>query len=261
MATPGISKRRMKEIRSLTKKKYRERHDEMLVEGMRSVKSALAAGAPLREILITEEAHVRAREFLPDPGTNVFLITESEMEDISTVEATQGILAVVGIERTSPEALASMRRLVVLDGVQDPGNAGTLIRSAAWFGVEAIVTAPGTVDIYNPKVVRAAMGGLWDVVHVAIDDLAGELSALRGRGFALYAADLQGREVDRWQPRDPSVIIFGSEAHGVSNGVSELIDEQVVIPGTPRRSGTESLNVAVAAGIVLYEWTKDRKGR
>lgn len=261
MATPGISKRRMKEIRSLTRKKYRERRDEMLVEGTRNVKSAIAAGAPLREILITEEAHERAREFLPDTGTNVFLVTESEMEDLSTVETSQGILAVVGIERASPEALASVRRLVVLDGVGDPGNAGTLIRSAAWFGVEAVVTAPGTVDVYNPKVVRAAMGGLWDVVHVPVDDLAAELSVLRGRGFALYAADLHGREVDEWQPRDPSAIVFGSEAHGVSEGVSELIDEQIVIPGTPRRSGTESLNVAVAAGIVLYEWTKDRKGR
>lgn len=261
MSAPGISKRRMKEIRSLTRKKYRERRNEMLVEGTRSVKSAVAAGAPLREILITEEMFEQARTFLPDSDTNVFLVTESEMEEISTVETTQGILAVVGIERASPEVLASMRRLVVLDGIRDPGNAGTLIRSAAWFGVEAIVTAPGTVDLYNPKVVRAAMGGLWDVVHVAVDDLVAELSALRAREFALYAADLHGCEVDAWQPRDPSAMVFGSEAHGVSVGVSELIDEQIVIPGMPRRSGTESLNVAVAAGIVLYEWTKDRKGR
>lgn len=256
MGQSGLTNRRLKEIRSLTQKKYRERLGEMLVEGLRSVESAVSARAPIKEVLATEETleHVH---FLD--ASKVAIVSTDVLESISAVESSQGILAVVGIEMTPAEQLRSMRRILALDGIQDPGNAGTILRTAAWFGIDAVVTAPGTVDLYNPKVVRAAMGGLWDVKHAAADDLARAVSELRDNGFAVYSADLQGTDAGGWKPRAPSIMVLGSEAHGISPEVGALVDERIVIPGSPRREGAESLNVGVAAGIVLYEWTKARK--
>lgn len=259
METSHVSKRRLKEIRSLAKRKYRMQQREMLVEGWRSVQAAVTSGAPIREILVAADTEPAAQQTLRGGGHEVHVIDRSELERISDVEASQGVVAVVGIELAKTEMLDALQRIVAFDGIQDPGNAGAIIRSAAWFGVEAVVTAPGTVDVYNPKVVRAAMGGLWDVEHAVVDELAGELDRLRERGFALYAADLEGVGIHEWRPSTPSVLIFGSEAHGISDEVARVIDERIVIPGRPRRRGTESLNVAVSAGILLHEWTRRRR--
>ena len=256
MSELRVTNRRLKEIRSLTQKKYRERFGEMLVEGMRSVESAVLAGAPIKEILATEET---AKDVQFVDASRVAVVSASEMESISDVETSQGILAVVAIELTPLEQLYSLRRILAFDGIQDPGNAGTILRTAAWFGIDAVVTAPGTVDLYNPKVVRAAMGGLWDVAHAAVDDLALGLDHLRNRGFTVYGADLEGTDASDWMPESPSIMVLGSEAQGVSPSVSERIDERIVIPGAPLRGGAESLNVGVAAGIVIYEWAKARK--
>lgn len=256
MAQTSISLRRLKEIRSLTRRKYRDLHGEMLVEGWRAVEAAVQAKAAIREVLVTPALQGRLPEWVSQAGLDVHVVPQSELEEISAVETSQGIVAVVAIEQASPEALHAARRIVAIDGLQDPGNAGTIIRTAAWFGVDALLTGPGTVDIYNPKVVRAAMGGLWDVDHVEVNDLAGMLQKLRAAGFTIYAADLEGTSIESWRPASPSVLVVGSEAHGISQGVGASVDERVVIPGRPRRGGTESLNAAVAAGIVLYAWTR-----
>jgi TrmH family RNA methyltransferase len=142
----------------------------------------------------------------------------------------------------------------VLDAVQDPGNAGTIIRTAAWFGVDALVAGPGTVDFFNPKVVRAAMGGLWDVRLSRTDDLVVLLDRLAAAGFHRYGADLEGMRLRDWSPRVPSVLVLGSEAHGVSPEIAAAVDDRVTITGSPRRHGAESLNVAVAAGILMQHW-------
>ncbi len=232
----------------------------MLVEGVRAVKAALQAGADVREVLVTEAVLQEGWLSASVPGERVYVLGADELEEISTVETSQGVVAVAAVERRSEDALASCSRLLALDRLRDPGNAGTLVRSAAWFGVDAVLTGRGTVDLYNPKVVRSAMGGLWDVAHVEVAELAAVLRHLRARRFAVYGADMQGTDVVRWEPALPSVLVLGSEAHGLSDGVRAEIDEHVLIPGRPRRGGAESLNVAVAAGILMYEWTRPSKG-
>lgn len=253
-----LGNRRLKEIRSLTRRKYRERLGETLIEGVRAVEAALDAGVEIRDVLVTEDVRADGRlaRRLDALGDLVHVVPESGLEEISAVEASQGVLAVVAVERLAEGALSSCTRLLMLDRLRDPGNAGTLIRSAAWFGVDAVVTSPGTVDLYNPKVVRAAMGGLWDVGHAEVADLAGTLRELRTYGFAVYGADMEGTEIARWKPTTPSALVLGSEAHGLSDGIREEIGERISIPGRPRRGGTESLNVAVAAGILMYTWAR-----
>jgi TrmH family RNA methyltransferase len=254
--------RRWKEIRSLARRKYRERLGETLVEGRRAVEAAIEAGVEVRDVLVTPAAREEQRlaERLEALGDLVHVVSASDLAEITSVESSQGVLAVVAVERLPREALALCTRLLVFDRLSDPGNAGTLLRTAAWFGVDAVVTSRGTVDLYNPKVVRAAMGGLWDVGHAEVEDLPATLRELTKRGFAVYGADLGGTDVARWRPDAPSVLVLGSEAHGLSEDVQQEIRERVVVPGNSSRRGTESLNVAVAAGILMYAWVQTPTG-
>ncbi len=257
-----LPQRRLKEIRSLAHRKYRDRYGETIVEGVRAVEAALDAGAELRTLLVSESAQSRLAERFHIPEDRVYVVSERDMRTVSAVETSQGVLGVAGILRAAPETLASMQRVVLLDGVSDPGNAGAIIRTAAWFGVEAVVTAPDSVDAYHPKVVRASMGGVWDVGHVETPDPTGMLEELAARGFAVYGADLEGIPVDDWTPALPSVLVLGSEAHGISRNVRERVAERVLIPGRaheskkPGAQGVESLNAAVAAGILLHAWAR-----
>ena len=257
MARP--TNRRMRAIRSLARRKCRERHGETLVEGVRAVVAALDAGADVREVFVSEQGvrEGRFERLVPRFDAlcdRVHRVPEAAIESISTVETSPGVLAVVGIRSAPASVLARMQRVVMLDGWGDPGNAGVLVRTAAWFGVEAVVTVPGTVDLYNPKAVRASMGGLWDVAHVEATDPGALLDALSGQRFAVYAADLSGVDVGTWKPVDPSVLVLGSEPHGLSEVVRQRVDARVLIPGRPRRGGAESLNAAVAAGILMHAW-------
>lgn len=257
-----LPQRRLKEIRSLAHRKYRDRRGETIVEGARAVEAALAAGAEVRALLATESAQRRFARRFSVPADRTYVVSEREMRAVSALETSPGVLAVAGIRRRTPGALASMRRIVLLDGVSDPGNAGTIIRTAAWFGVDAVATAPDSADAYHPKVVRASMGGVWDVEHVETSDPAGMLDDLAARGFAVYGADLKGIPVDAWTPTTPSVLTLGSEAHGISRSVRERIAGRVLVPGRTRAGdepaghGVESLNAAVAAGILMHAWTR-----
>ncbi len=257
-----LSQRRLKQIRSLAHRKYRDRYGETIVEGARAVEAALAAGAELRALLVAESAQERFAQRFSVPADRVHVVSGREMRAVSALETSPGVLGVAGIRRQAPEALASMQRILLLDGVSDPGNAGTIIRTAAWFGVEAVVAAPDSADAYHPKVVRASMGGVWDVGQVETPDPAGMLAELAARGFAVYGADLQGTPVDAWAPALPSVLALGSEAHGISRNVRERITERVLVPGRTRKAGepgpksVESLNAAVAAGILMHAWAR-----
>jgi RNA methyltransferase, TrmH family len=255
----ALSRRRLQEIQRLARRRHRDAAGQFLVEGVRSVESALAAGAPLVEVLATHEAaadprvaalltEVRRGE-TPVP---VHVVSASELARVADTEATQGILAVAALRRAEPEALAAP--LVVLDGVQDPGNVGAVVRASAWFGVRGVLVGPGTADPFGPKAVRAAMGGLWDLGIAGAGDLGAALDALRARGLPVYGADLDGEPARDWSPPAEAVLVLGSEAHGLSEGARQRLDGRVRIGGGEGARGVESLNVSVAAGILLHRW-------
>lgn len=256
----SLSNRRAKEIASLGQKKYRDRLGQTLVEGVRSVEAAVQAGAPLVDLVVTEAAQeiARVQALLEAMTGPVYVVAEREIAWLSEVATSQGVLAVVETHWFPEEHLSTLDTVLALDGVQDPGNVGTLLRTAAWFGVEAVLAGPGTADLYHPKVVRAAMGGLWDVHRARTNDLSAVLDVLRQHGFSRYGADLNGTAARYWTPAKPSVLVLGSEAHGLSAAVQATLDERVAIRGGTGRAGTESLNVAVAGGIILYAWLGDR---
>ena len=251
-----LTQRRWKELARLHQRKYREALGQYLAEGVRLLKAALDARAPLVEVLVTGAARSRpeVQALLARVSVPVYEVATREMARLSEVETSQGVLAVLRLQWQSEDHLLRCRRILALDGLQDPGNAGTILRAAAWFGVEAVVAGAGTVDLYNPKVVRAAMGGHWEVALVRTRNLPRLLDLLQQHDFVCYGADLTGLPAPQWQPRQPAVLVLGSEAHGLQPAVQERLTARVTVPGVPGRYATESLNVAMAGTVLLYEW-------
>ncbi len=253
---PPLSDRRRKAIAALTQKKYRERAGQLLVEGWRSVASALAAEATITEVVVTEAVYADAKvqATLAQAGVAIYLATERVLAQLSDVRTSPGIAAVAALPDAALDALSTAQRVLALDGVQDPGNVGTLLRTAAWYGLDGVIAGPGTADLFSPKVVRAAMGGLWDLTLVRTTDLGGALAFRGAFTFTRYGADLAGTPASEWTPSPPAVLVLGSEAHGLSPAVHPHLDARVALPGNKARRGVESLNVAVAGGILMDRW-------
>jgi TrmH family RNA methyltransferase len=210
------------------------------------------AGAPLVDVVATQEASQNARilKILERVACPVFIASSRDLESVSEVRTSQGVAAAAQLPDVTEVRAGSC---LVLDGIQDPGNVGTLIRTAAWFGVKAVVCGPGTADPYQPKVVRASQGGLWDVQVVRSMDLRRLFASPRFSGCPRYVADMHGVSLGEWRPSGDSVLVMGSEAHGISEAAREGAVQAVTIE---RRGsgGTESLNAAVAGGIMLAHW-------
>lgn len=255
-----LPNRRRKTIASLTRRRHRRRHNQTLIEGPRALDAALAAEAPVVECVVTHEAQEdpRIQQLLDRMNVPTYVTDVETMQHLTDVATPQGIVAVVerlllGSE-TLLDRLPGDATVLLLDGVQDPGNVGTLLRTGAWFGVDAVVAAPNTAGLYGPKVMRAAAGGHW-AVHLSRTDTPGTLlDRLRRTGWSLYGADLEGLPARAWTPKRPSVLALGSEAHGLSPAVLDRLDTPVALPGAAHRPSAESLNVAVAGGILVYEW-------
>lgn len=255
-----LSNRRRKAIAALTRRRGRKRHNRTLIEGPRALQAALDAEAPLVEAVVTDDAldDPTVQSLLDRLSGPVFETDSDTMETLTDVVTPQGLVAVAERRLHDPDAvpahLGETGTVLLLDGVQDPGNVGTLLRTAAWFGADAVVAGPGTAGLYGPKVMRAATGGHWTLALSRSDDLGPTLNQLRRHDAALYGADLQGVRADTWQPARPSALVLGSEAHGLSAAVLDRLDTTVSLPSAPNRPAAESLNVAVAGGILLYEW-------
>jgi RNA methyltransferase, TrmH family len=254
MKHPPAGRQRLKDLARLTRKRHRDDAGLFLIEGIRSVESAVRANAPLLEVLVTEEAagDARVATMLADVRVPIYSVPSRDLERVSDTQATQGVLAVARARLAEPSGLTGP--VVALDGVQDPGNVGAVIRTAAWFGATGVLAGPGTADPLGPKAVRGAMGGLWDLDLAVTENLAAALATLRATGLAVFGADLEGEPVSRWSPPREAVLVLGSEARGLSPEVLGHLDGRVRIPGGGQRGGVESLNVTVAAGILLQRW-------
>ena len=252
MSTPTA--RQLKDAALLARRKGREATGQFLVEGWRSVMSAVDAGASIEHIFVSPSL------VIPDDGARrlaacgtVLEISDREMKKLSDVSTPPGILAVV----RQPEARVLdpwPARVLLLDGVQDPGNVGTLIRTAAWLGVDAVAFGPGTADPFAPKVVRSTMGGLWDVAMTRVDDLAAWLDSASRHRAQVWVTDMTGTSLGDWRPSTPSILVIGSEAHGVSDAVRRAATGTITIEGAAGPKAVESLNAAIAGAIVMSHW-------
>ncbi len=239
-----------KRYAGLHRAKGRRGEGAFLLEGTRSITAALDSGADVLDLLIAPsvdpDLHLRLR------GSDIRLIegTERDVADASVVQTHQGAIARVRIPNVDEALLTDAARILVLDGIQDPGNVGTLIRTAAWFGMDAVVSDRDTADFWAPKTVRSTMGGIFDIPLARLDDLTSFLRNRAETGEVVGAA-MGGVAVGQWSPGERCVLVMGSEGSGLSASVERRLTQRVHIPGDAGRRGTESLNVAVAGGIVM----------
>jgi TrmH family RNA methyltransferase len=205
---------------------------------------------------LAEDERVRQ---LRKHGCAVRVVSAKTSAKLADSVSNQGIVAVSRWPEPEPESLSSATRLVALDAVQDPGNVGSIVRSAAWFGIDGVIAGAGSADFYNPKTVRAMAGSMWDLGLIQVEDLASNLKQYRSLGFELVGADLAGQTLESWMPAGRTILVVGSEGHGLSPTVADVLDRSVTIEG-PRghREGVESLNVSIAAGIILHHLRSGR---
>ncbi|MHC4819243.1 MAG: TrmH family RNA methyltransferase [Planctomycetota bacterium] len=242
-----ISKARLKYLRSLRRKKTRQEEGALLVEGLNVVEEAVAAGE-VRELLLSDEiAHGPRGRALIERGLPVQTLSESDTRALAETRTPAGAFALVAdpCGPFDPAQLPDEALVLLAAGVADPGNLGTLVRTSAALGVAAVVTAAGTVEATNPKVVRATAGALF-----RIPVRAGEAAALKEAGFQIYVADTGGRPFSELTDRPARLALaVGNEPRGVPADVVATADATVAVP---QAGGVDSLNVAVATGILLY---------
>lgn len=241
--------------RDLKRRKARERQGLFVAEGIRSVEELLASPLRLTGVLTcdlldrTPRGAALAAQCLAR-GVDVVRVSEREFLSASDTEHPQGILAIAEqpVQSLGTLQMADAARLLVLDGIQDPGNLGTLLRTASALGCSATLVLPGTVDPWNAKVVRSAVG--MQFTHPTIGCTEDELSEfLPAHGVALWGADGEGLPLGSVPTPSRLAIVMGNEGAGLKPSVRALCDTLVGIPMAP---GAESLNVAVAAGILLF---------
>ena len=247
-------------LRKLGQRKWRQRYQEAPLEGIRLVETALEHRAPLLAAWYAPDLHTRpggqdVLDRLGTAGVKVFGVGADELKKVASVETSQGLIATMAL--VEPPLTTGGDLWVVVDGVQDPGNLGTIIRSAAAADVDGMFLLPGTVDLHNPKTLRAAMGAAFQFPIHTVASFPGQvLPFLRSEGAQIAVADVGGqlapREVDF---TGKVALIIGNEGWGPSEEVKSHADWGVRIP---MPGGAESLNVAMATTVLLYEVVRQR---
>ena len=262
-----ISKNIIKQIRSLERKKGRTEQGLFVAEGWKTVDELLVKGFPARYIIATDEywhhhhQDVESRKDGALATTECHHVSDDELKRISFLQHPQQVMAVFKIPQTRhsslPElaSLAEKQLCMALDGVQDPGNLGTIIRIADWFGIDTIVCSPTTADAYNPKVVQATMGSLARV-HIVYSDLQEYLRALN-KDVPIYGTVLDGESIYGAELQQRGVIVMGNEGNGISEHIRNMLTHRLLIPSY-RPDTAESLNVAIATAITCAEFRRPR---
>lgn len=247
-----ISKARIKWIKSLEMRKYRLQHKAFVAEGPKLVGELLPYSTPLY-LAATKEWLAQNRHLL-GKAKEVDEVNQEELERASLLRTPQSVLAVMPMrEAALCLPLPTDSLILALDGVQDPGNLGTILRIADWFGIHDILCSEGTADVYNPKCVQACMGALARVrVHYcALPEV------LRKAEVPVFGTFLDGTDIYEERLSPGGIIVMGNEGNGISEEVSAHINRRLLVPNYPKGSfTTESLNVAVATGIVCAEFRR-----
>ncbi len=254
-----ISKNLTKFIRSLEQKKNRKREGLFVAEGPKVVEELVKRFTP-HTVVATRDFIVdtRAKGF---PACNIVETDEEGLRKISFLQHPQQVLAIFHIPEdtrhsSAPANLSSpiTGLVIALDGVQDPGNLGTIIRIADWFGIDRIVCSLDTADAYNPKVVQATMGSLArvDITYTNLEDYLSSLPS----DTPIYGTLLDGDDIYRKSLSDCGVIVMGNEGNGISESIRTKITDRLFIPNYRKGNGAESLNVAIATAITCAEFKR-----
>lgn len=239
-----LSKNEIKYIQSLCHKKQRQKDGLFIAEGSKLVDELINSNYTVKKIYGTES-------WVSNHTTSIETITVSDMEleKISGLQSPNQVVAIAVQKKLTVSPVLTQNLTIVLDGIQDPGNLGTIIRIADWFGIKQIIASMDTVELYNPKVIQSSMGSflrvnLW---YQSLEKL------LENPGVSVYGALLHGSNIHNETSITEGILVIGNESKGISEGLLPFIDHPVTIP---RIGGAESLNAAVATGIILSHLKK-----
>ncbi len=246
-----ISNSLKKEIKKLKLKKYRRQLKRFTVEGKKNVAEALCSEYHVLTVITDRKRKKETRELLALARSQNVSLVECDNKELTAVKTTTtfpGIMAIVEIKSTRLSDILD-RKIICLDQIKDPGNLGTIIRTADWFGIKNIILSQNSVDVYNDKVVRSTMGSIFHCNIYISDDLEKDLKQLKNTGYKIRLFTTEGKNISKLSDDDKSIMVFGSESHGLSQTV-KILGEKYTIPGAGE---AESLNIAIAAGIVMYK--------
>lgn len=249
----------IKSIRKLKEKKYRDVENKYIVEGIKLIEEAIEEKAKVDTIVVCEdcvENHTIDQKLLYEIAKhNCIYVSEKVFNVMTEVTNPQGILAVVNRESKEEDIDYTQDMIVVLDGIQDPGNLGTILRTVDSVGLTQIIVSKQTADAYNPKVVRSTMGAIYRVKVIEVEDVIKTLKEIKKHKFKLLATSLQTEESIYDVQYQKTAIVIGNEANGVSKEVLDLADKKIKIPMLGK---TESLNASVATSVILYEYVRQK---
>ena len=254
-----ISKHKANFIISLQKKKTREEEKLYVIEGDKLVKEFLEASVPVKMLIAKPEFLNSLPLVLKEGIAEVITASYEELKKISSLKTPHNALAVVEM----PDLKMDLKSLgdnlsVALDTVQDPGNLGTIIRAAAWFGIRNIYCSPDCVDVYNPKVIQASMGAILHV-NVFYTDLRSLLETALSNKIKVFGALVDGESIYSYKLDNKGIILLGNESKGISEELMPYVTDRIMIPKiSDAQSGIDSLNVSMAASVIFSEFTRSR---
>jgi TrmH family RNA methyltransferase len=247
-----LSKNKISHIASLQQKKFRLEHNEFLVEGKKSVQDFLRSGFEASCVVIANEELLSAIDVREDI---VFLAGDKDRQKISALITAPEMMAVFKMPQHHNEGDWKNTFSLVLDGVRDPGNLGTIIRTADWFGIQNIYCSLDSVDCFNPKVVQATMGSLARVKIYYLDLPLLMKEALQAKSFVVMGAYMEGENVNDFKFTGKGFLVMGNESEGIRTDVALFISQNISIPKA-NSSNAESLNVSIATAILCHSLTR-----
>ena len=238
----------IKNIKKLKEKKYRL--DSYIVEGIKMVKEAISENQEIALIAIREDFKID----FDTKKMKIVTISNKIFNDISDVKTPQGILAVIKKNQNN-QIETNSDYILALDSLQDPGNMGTIIRTADSANINQIIINKTTVDPYSPKVIRSTMGAIYRTNIIEVEDLKATLKEMKSKGFQIITTDLKATQSIYVNYNNKTVVVIGNEANGVSQEILQTADKKVIIPMLGK---TESLNASIAASIMIYEYVRQK---
>ncbi len=241
----------IKRIKSLHQKKYRKEEVVFIAEGVKTVRELLKSFYNIECIYATETL-----DFLTD-RTDFELVKEKELERISVLKSPNKVLAIARTPQTNLFELTG-DLILMLDGIRDPGNLGTIIRTAKWFGVEQIICSEDCTEAFSPKVVQSTMGALFHT-QITYTGLAGAIERCKANGYKILGATMTGASIGADTFGTKNALVIGSESHGISAEVLPQLDAEVTIENYEDERRIESLNAGIATAVLLNEFVRNTK--
>lgn len=239
-----LSKNQIKYINSLQQKKFRLEHQSFVVEGAKSVIELLKSNFEIELLFVTQLFFKENEALLQNLSTTPEVVEENELEKAGSFSSNNAALAVVKTKKNVDLLVSDNEFALILDDIRDPGNLGTIIRIADWYGITKIICSNSTVDVYNPKVINSTMGSFTRIslYYTDLEDF------IKNQRVNIYGTLLEGENIHKTNFANSGYIVIGNEANGISEEIIKLITHKITIP---KFGGAESLNAGIATAVVL----------